>query len=360
MQKSTKILVCPLDWGLGHASRDIPIICKLLDAGFDVIIAACGDTVNFLKLEFPELVVINLPGYKIRYSKRNFQIIKMLALIPKIISHTYKEHYLLKEIIEKYAIDIVIADNRFGLWNNRTYNIFITHQLKVKFPGFLRLLEPIYKGISGFFIRRFDECWIPDYMSENNLSGELSHSKIKLDNCYYIGPLSRFMKDAKNEVNEDIDILFVLSGPEPQRSIFENKIIDQVNDKGLKIILVRGTTKKINKMPKIVVLDVANTKILSDLLVRAKMVICRSGYTSIMDLYLLKKKTVLVPTPGQTEQEYLAQYLSQKNIFYSITQKEFTLDMATQNVFNFPEISKEKNEVLEQRIINLKKKYCSS
>ena len=243
MQKSKRVLVCPLNWGLGHAARDIPIIRKLTEEGFEVIIAASGDALDFLKIEFPELTIINIPDYEIRYSKKNVQIIKMLALIPRIIFYSFKEHSVLKKISKYYEIDIVISDNRYGLWNNQTYNIFITHQLKVKFPGILKLFEPIYKLVSGFFIDKFDECWIPDYQSNPNLSGELSHTKSKLRNWYFIGPVSRFIKEANKKVNEDIDVLFVLSGPEPQRSIFENIIINQVKETSLKIAIVRGTKR---------------------------------------------------------------------------------------------------------------------
>ena len=353
MSYKKRVLVCPLNWGLGHATRDVPIIQKFIDLDFEVIIATDGISYDYLKNEFSTLTFIALPGYKVKYSKRNSQLAKMLLLIPKIIYWTFREHRLLKGIVTDYKIDIVVSDNRFGLQNRNTYNIFITHQLKVKFPRVLRLFEFIYRNISKVFINRFDECWIPDFEGKFNLTGELSHLKNKMSNIHFINPLSRFSIQ-RIENKEDIDVLFILSGPEPQRSIFEKIIIKQSCYSNLKMVLVRGSNTETQIKFKGKVINVASTSSLNSLILRSDLLICRSGYTSIMDLFTLRKKAVLVPTPGQTEQEYLAQYLNKKGFFYYMSQSGFNLKKSIENVIKYPKIEKDNEDLLHQRIIKLK------
>ncbi len=357
MNVRKKVLICPLSWGLGHATRDIPAIKLFVKHKFEVVIAASGDTYRFLNREFPELTFIDLPGYTVRYSKSGSQIIKMLLLIPRILLWIINEHRELKEIIKEHNIDIVFSDNRFGLWSVDTYNIFMTHQLKVKFPGLLKFLEPIYKYISTTIIKNYDECWIPDFEGRVNLAGELSHIKTKLRNSYFIGPLSRFASNKLEFSGKKIDILFLLSGPEPQRSIFEKIIYEQTKKSDLQFVIVRGTSKECINAFNFPVYNIINTEELIAVITKSKITVCRSGYSSVMDLFLLKKKAVLVPTPGQTEQEYLAKYLLERRFFYSTSQRKFNLDKSVKEAFDFPDIQIQEPNKLEERIIKLKEKY---
>jgi len=358
MSDRKNILICPLNWGLGHATRDVPVVRLFLRHKFEVIIAASGDTYRFLNREFPELTFIYLPGYTVRYSKSGSQILKMLLLLPRILLWTIKEHRVLKEIVKEHNIDIVFSDNRFGLWSIDTYNIFITHQLKVKFPGLLKFLEPIYKYISTVIIKKYDECWIPDFNGEANLAGELSHIKTKLRNSYFIGPLSRFTNNKLEYSGEKIDVLFLLSGPEPQRSIFEKIIYEQTKKSDLQFVIVRGTSEERCSTFDFPVHNILNTEELIRLITKTKIIVCRSGYSSVMDLFLLKKKAVLVPTPGQIEQEYLAKYLLKRGFFYSTSQRKFDLDKSIKKAIDFPEdIHIQEPKKLEERIIKLKEKY---
>ncbi len=357
MSYKNRVLICPLNWGLGHATRDVPIIQKFINLDFEVIIAADGISYDYLKKEFPALTFIVLPGYRVEYSKWNSQLVRMLMLIPKIFYWTFKEYLLLKSIVSDYNIDIIVSDNRFGLRNRHTYNIFITHQLKVKFPGVLRLFELIYQNISNVFIKKFDECWVPDFEGESNLSGELSHTKnSKISNIYFVNPLSRFLKQ-ETIINKDIDILFILSGPEPQRSILEKIIEEQSINTNLQMVLVRGSNTETQVEFEGRVINVADTSSLNSLLLRSNLVICRSGYTSVMDLFILEKNAVLVPTPGQTEQEYLAKYLNNKGFFYSMKQKEFSLKKAIENIVKCPKIEVDIKDLLHRRIEILKQNY---
>lgn len=336
MQKiQKKILICPLDWGLGHATRCIPIINTLLTyENLKVIIAADNRPLELLKNEFPQLQFIKFPGYNISYNKKGLLAIKMFLSIPKILLGIYKEHKMLSRIIKDYNNDMVISDNRYGLWNRKIYSVFITHQIMVKVPIFLKFFGPILYGLNRFFIKKYDECWIPDFAGENNLSGTLSHPPAPrrvTSNAYYIGPLSRFkgLNPAVCESKKVYDLAVILSGPEPQRTILQEIILKQLKETTLKSVVVLGKTEEIqyitSPQENIKIYPHLNQKDLLDVILSSEIILSRPGYSTIMDLIYLKKKAIFVPTPGQTEQEYLAKYYRNRNIFYCVSQKEFNL-----------------------------------
>lgn len=336
MNQKKNVLICPLNWGLGHATRVVPIISTLLEQNFEVIIAASGSSAAFLKSEFPHLTCVEFPGYAVQYSKHRSQILKMGRLAPAILYWSFKEHRALRNLVMKHHIHIVISDQRFGCWSKLTYNIFITHQIRVRFPSVIRFLEPLYQLLSEGFIKKYDECWIPDYETGTSLSGELSHTITRLRNISFIGPLSRFESSYNSKNRKDIDILFLLSGPEPQRSILENIIYEQTRNLALKMVMVRGSENQRKNHFQYPTYNVLNTKQLGIMITKTKLIICRSGYSSIMDLIALQQKAVLIPTPGQTEQEYLAQYLLDKKVFYSVSQSKFEIKEAIEKAFDFP------------------------
>ncbi len=354
MNQKKNVLICPLNWGLGHASRVVPIISTLLKQNFEVIIAASGSSADFLQSEFPQLKCIEFPGYTVRYSKRRSQLLKMGRLAPVILCWSFKEHRALRNLVIKHHIHIVISDQRFGCWSKLTYNIFITHQIRVKFPSVFRFLEPVYQFLSESFMQRYDECWIPDYKNGNSLSGELSHTTTGLKNISFIGPLSRFNKSYSSENQKKIDILFLLSGPEPQRNMLENIIYEQTKKLSLKMVMVRGSNSRRKQHFHFPTYNVLNTKQLGDIITQSKLIVCRSGYSSIMDLIALQQKAVLIPTPGQTEQEYLAQYHSDNKIFYSVSQTKFDIKDAMEKVFDFPINVFNPENTLNNKIIDLR------
>lgn len=355
MEREKKALVCPLNWGLGHATRVVPLIQTLIENEIEVVVASYGNSGLFLRNEFPQLKHINFPGYSVRYSKRNTQWLPMLFLAPSILFWSIKEHQKLKGLVLSENIHTVISDHRFGCWAKSTYNIFITHQLKVKFPKGIKILEPVYQFLSEFFIKKYDECWIPDYKDEKNLSGGLSHVKTCLRNINYIGLLSRFSELNHNEFAKDIDILFLLSGPEPQRTILEDIIYKQTRGLSAKMVMVRGSKTQCKKQFNYPTYDLINTKNLYDLIKRTKIVVCRSGYSSIMDLVALRQKAVLIPTPGQTEQEYLAHYLHKQNVFYTMDQHKFDLEYAIKSAFDYPSNMFKSNSKLIEKVQDLRK-----
>jgi uncharacterized protein (TIGR00661 family) len=326
------VLVCPLDWGLGHASRCVPIIQEFLNAGAKVIIGADKRPLAFLRNEFPELEWVEFPGFDILYPENGSMILKMMGSVPRILKGIRKENALLKKIISEKNIDIVVSDNRFGLWNKKVKTVFITHQVMIKCPSFLGFIEYFLYRTNLKYIKKFDECWIPDFDKKINLSGDLSHKYKCIPESFFIGPLSRFNgKPLINHKDEDTeyDVIFILSGPEPQRTIFEHIIIDQLNRaKQLNALIVRGLTEEENTPSygnNHEIYSHLPTDELLDKINKSKVVICRSGYSSIMDFASLGKKAILVPTPGQTEQEYLADFFKKQNIYYSEKQKHFNL-----------------------------------
>lgn len=336
MKKNKTILVCPLDWGIGHASRLIPVIDKFIENNYKVIIAGDGKSLLLLENYFPKLKTIVFKGYNINYSHKVPLVFKMLFQAPKIFMKIRKEHNQLEKIIKEHNIDIVISDNRFGLWSKYIKSIYITHQIMIKMPGILKFLEyPIYL-FHKKYIKKYDECWIPDIEQKPNIAGDLTHKFKVPENAKFIGILSRFRNESTNSATKKYDLLIVLSGPEPQRTIFENILIKQISKTRYKTLFVRGLAdSKLFVSNNIELASHLNTNDMKEAILSSEYIISRSGYSTIMDLIVLEKNAILIPTPGQTEQEYLAKYYKDKKIFYSEKQKNFDLETALKEAKNY-------------------------
>jgi len=305
-----KILICPLNWGLGHATRCVPVIRKLIDKGHEVVIVADGYPLVFLRQEFPSLRFIEFPSYSIYYSAGKSQVGAMIFNFPDIIKGIINEHIWLRNLLRSEHFDQVISDNRFGMWNKHVHSVYITHQLMVKMPQHLKFLELLVHWIHKAFINRYDECWIPDRFENGGLSGDLAHKYPLPLNAKFIGTLSRFQGTQSVEPNTDFDVVAVISGVEPQRTIFEDSLIWKYQNLQEKVLIVRGqpqAMKNKKQIGNICFVSHLPDYELAAVLFGAKNIICRSGYSSIMDLDALNclKKAELIPTPGQTEQEYL-------------------------------------------------------
>jgi len=329
-----KILISPLDWGLGHATRIIPIVEYLLQLQCQIWIAASGQTEKVLKETFPGIPFLHLDGYKVNYQGHNGSFsLKMATQIPKILRAVLSENKWLKKNQEIYHWDAVISDNRYGLYHKELRSVFITHQVNIK-TGMGRRFDKLIGWFNHFFISKFDECWIPDAGGSINLAGELSHGDIP-ENAVYIGPLSRF---AMNTDKTPGLLLVILSGPEPQRSILEKILGNQLSDYPGKVCVVRGMPGEKAKPADSTNIQWYNhlpAKDLKGLMSSADLVICRSGYTTVMDLVKMQKKAILVPTPGQPEQEYLAAYLMDQQFFISVSQDDLDLQRALQKAATF-------------------------
>lgn len=325
MQEATRILVCPLNWGMGHASRCIPIIHKLLENSKEVIIASDGYPQALLKDEFSQVTHIDFPSYKIHYSKGKSQIGAILKSMPEIIGGIIKEHHELKKLISRYRIDCVLSDNRFGLWNKQIHSVYMTHQLMIKMPCGLQFIETLVWRMHRWFIHRYDLCLIPDKDADGGFTGDLTHKYRLPKNARFIDIQSRF--SPKKKQIPRYHMAAILSGVEPQRSLLEKILIKEWSQKDMPCIIVQGlpsnksTNQQINKLH---IASHLNSKELEQLLIDTPTLICRSGYSTIMDLIRLNRTAILVPTPGQTEQEYLAHYLSEKKYFTNIRQEKLS------------------------------------
>ena len=306
-----KILICPLNWGLGHATRCVPVIKRLIAEGHEVVLVSDGFPLEFLRQEFPFLQFIEYPSYSVYYASGKSQIGAMLFNSPNIIKGILNEHSRLKQILQTEHIDQVISDNRFGMWNKRIHSIYMTHQLMIKMPFGLKFLEPLVWLIHRWFITRYDECWIPDAEENGGLSGDLSHKYPLPKNGTFIGTLSRFQGMQNNSSNTEYEVVCILSGIEPQRTILEESLIKRFRPAKHKTLIVSGkpcAEKKESQLDNITIVSHLHDSELASVLIGSKRIISRSGYSTIMDLTALAclNKAELIPTPGQTEQEYLA------------------------------------------------------
>ncbi|WP_088324532.1 glycosyltransferase [Polaribacter tangerinus] len=331
-----KIIVAPLNWGLGHATRCVPIIKSLILQGFTPVLASDGNALLFLQNEFPNLEILTLPSYSIKYGKN----IKWNLVLqsPKILNAIKKERKVINSYVNNNtAVVGIISDNRFGTYHKNIPSVYITHQLKV-LAGFATYFA---SKVHEFFLAKFDVCWVPDTL-ESTFSGKLSISKKTPIPTYYIGLLSRF---TKKEVEKNIDVLILLSGPEPNRTFIEKKLVDIFKNDTRNIVFVLGkvsnTQEKWTKNNQIFY-NFLTSKELELIVNSAKIVLCRSGYSSIMDLAILQKKAFFIPTKNQPEQEYLAAFLakSQKAPFCKI--EDFTINKL-HNISSYSGLAAESN-----------------
>jgi hypothetical protein len=320
-----KLLLAPLDWGLGHATRCVPVIRELINNNCEVWLAGEGVQEKLLREEFSSLPFLPLKGYRIKYARAGMTG-KLLLQVPSILRSIKEENKWLKDQTTKHRFDAVISDNRYGLHHEKLFSVLITHQLYIK-SSLGKWSERLLQKWNYKLIERFNECWIPDEDGGNNLAGELSHpGKLPALSNKYIGPLSRFKRNNIQEIKDHL--LIILSGPEPQRTILENKIIDEVVNYHGSATIVRGLPAEKNIIPSTNTIRFYNhlaSQELNDEAMKAEFVISRSGYSTIMDMAALQKKCIFIPTPGQTEQEYLANYLMRKGSALSIKQNDLSL-----------------------------------
>ena len=325
-----KVLITPLNWGLGHATRCIPLVSQLLAQGNEVLLAGDGMSLRRLKTAFPALRTFELAHLELRYSSGNSQTWAMIRAIPKIVQASIADHRLLKRLVQREEIDQVISDNRFGCFVKGTHSVYLTHQLFLRLPCPWRWAEPFASRLHQWIWNRYDEVWIPDYEDPNrSLSGALSHCRQGLpsDKIRYIGPLSRLILSDKQaqQVKQDLpakqnvpyDIVALLSGLEPQRTLLEQTIRKRYEASNERVLIIRG---RVGEPPvewhrdNLTIVPYMDDRQLVNVLQDAKKIICRSGYSTVMDLAALGvlDKAEWIPTPGQPEQEYMAAYLNSR------------------------------------------------
>ncbi len=324
-----RVLVASLDWGLGHATRCIPVIRELQRQGCDVAIAGSGDSLALLRREFPDIHSFVLPAYDPRYSLNGSMTLTMVRQLPHFSRVIAQEHEALQKIIREQSIEFVISDNRYGCWTKTIPSVFITHQSNVMMPKGLGFFRSGFRGIHEHFIERFGFLWIPDMPANESLAGELATvQKEQLrKRVRYIGWLSRFNRKPQSE-GIRYEVMAILSGPEPQRTQLENILLPQLQASGFRYLLVRGLLSSSEAISDASVANFLTTPELQKAMNSSAIVIARSGYSTIMDVKSMGGKAIFIPTPGQTEQEYLAEVLKAKGIAFAMPQDKFLLSTA--------------------------------
>lgn len=308
---SKRVLIAPLNWGLGHATRCIPLVDRYMSQGWEVEIASDGDALLLLQQHYPQVKSHQLPSYQIKYGRGAWMAVTILRQLPRLMRIIQQEHDWLQSYLSENPFDLVISDNRYGLHTDKCECVFLGHQLFIQTP----LGQNAVNRINHGYIQKFDQCWIPDHEGSDNLAGKLAHGKHDL-NVKYIGPLSRFVR---RELPQKYDIAVILSGPEPSRINLENQLLKLLADRE-SVIVVRGkpSGNEQKREGEIEMVDSLSQKELEDVINSSRLVISRSGYTTIMDLVKLNKEAILIPTPYQTEQMYLAQHLKDRPNFHFI------------------------------------------
>jgi UDP:flavonoid glycosyltransferase YjiC (YdhE family) len=357
-------LISPLNWGLGHSTRDIPLIRELLRNGHEVTVATSGNALALLKKECPECNFILYKDYPTPYSSTRFFLPKFVASIPLLLKAMLDERKRLTQILSENKYDVIISDNRMGVYSDKVPSYFITHQLRFSLPDYLKPFEIGTLYVNAFFHSRFEGVIVPDISPDGdgrNLSGKLARSNIGVTKkkAYYAGILT---SAEKKSVSEDLDFLIIVSGPEPQRTKLEKIILKQVQKlPGEKVVLLgspqREGHQKLDEHT--TVHSYVSNEEKAELMNRAKFLISRSGYTTMMELAELDKKHGLfTPTPGQTEQEYLSRYYAKQGWFLSRSQYKlkFPEDVdAAMKFKGFPKMSKTEENVKRLYEIMLKK-----
>ncbi len=334
------VLLSPLDWGLGHTTRCIPVIQQLIESGCTVIVACNERQQQLLSLEFPGLQFAPLAGYGLRYGSSRWRTIgKILWQIPQLLIRIKKEKRWVRSFIKQHPVDAVISDNRFGFYAEGIPSIFITHQLTIS-TSLGAWADKLVQQWNYRRIRHFNACWVPDYQGEASLAGQLSNpGQMPPIPLHYLGALSRLKACPENQA-ENIDLLIILSGPEPQRTIFEKKLLPDLEQYEGKAVLLRALPDKENipahASATLTIFNHLPAAKLNELICRASIVISRPGYTTVMDLLKLGKKSIMVPTPGQGEQEYLGRHLMGQQYAFIIEQEKFSLQQALASAAGFP------------------------
>ncbi len=314
-------------WGLGHMTRSLPIMRALVRKKHHLVIYTAHRPLMALKKEFGDRCeYIESVMYPSPYTKNGIFAVKLSFMMPSIINAMLKEHKQIIEISKSKNIDLLISDSKYGVFDHDKPSFFIFHQLRYIPPDFLKFLRNKTEKFNYFFRDSFRKFIIPDFPDGKDLTGDLAHNLTYFpkDKLAYIGILSDY---ERMDVTQDIDYLISLSGREPNRTILEKKIISQIGSLSGKIVLVRGIPEKTQKIniPGVEIVNYAGKGIRDELMNRSKFVIARSGYSTIMDIVELGKKGLLIPTPGQTEQEYLSEYLEKRGYFYSVREEKLSL-----------------------------------
>ncbi|MFP4663551.1 MAG: glycosyltransferase [Bacteroidales bacterium] len=323
-RKQKTALVAPLNWGLGHASRILPLIRTLGELNYDVHIAGSSPATDVISQEFPGIRILPLKSATIKYSRNRLLMIKLFFQAPVLLRDLFYERRWIRKYVKQERPDIIVSDNRFGLSHPKVLSCYITHQVNVIMPGYLKIFQPLARVIHRSIIKKYDICMIPDF-SQNPLSGKLAQNADGFDFRHvYLGILSGFLDTLPAVACPVPDVLGIVSGQEPQRSMLVEQLMKLFAGDKRNIWIVAGQPEARYDFAdgNVRVINHLRRAELKCLMQHTPVLITRSGYTTLMDLHVLQRKAILIPTPGQTEQEYLAEYFNDTYGFQTIQQKD--------------------------------------
>lgn len=338
-----KIIYAVCSWGLGHATRSLPVIKKLVKEKNDLTIISQGRSLQLLKNELGKnLRYIEIEDYPMLLSENSRQFMaKSMVYWPNFINKMIKGQRKIQRILEKEKYDKIISDGRYDIYSRKIPSFFISHQIRIMNPLRIKMFENGSEIFNLFFFKRFCGVIVPDFR-DDTLSGDLSHNLHRIDEkkIHYAGVLSDFKKINKTK---DIDYLISISGPEPQRTILEERLLTQVGNLKGKVVVTLGKTEKMEKFKEggVETYSFLPSDKREEFLNRAKLVVSRSGYSTVLDLAVIGCKALMTPTPGQIEQEYLAEYHNKKGSFYCVNQHKIDLCKDVENAKKTTGITRE-------------------
>lgn len=329
-----RILFGVCAWGLGHATRTLPIIRKVLKEGHEVTVVSSGRALSMLRQELgDDPKYAELEDYQPPETLNpSFLVLATLLRFPVYVTSMFHEHDFVRRFVLDRKVDVIFSDNRYGFYSRDIPSYFLGHQLRILNPLGNRVLEDGTEVYNNYFLKRYAGVLVPDY-EEEGLAGRLAHDLSIIDEKHlnYIGALSEF---SYRSAVEDVDVFVSISGPEPSRSSFERLVMKQLEGfKGRVVVSLGKPEDKNHSSPN--TNSYFNRKEREDLLNRSRIVVARSGYSTVMDLFSLRKRGFLIPTPGQLEQEYLAELHKERRTFYSVHESELDLPRQLDEALTF-------------------------
>ena len=326
-----KVLVAPLDWGLGHATRCVPVIREFLNQGAEVELAVVRSNAALLRGFFPNLRQRLAPSYNIVYPKHGYNmglwLVKNGVHLRTVMNY---EHRFAEEMVARYHYDVLVSDNRFGFYSRNAKSIYMTHQRRIAFPKMLSAFEPLGMLWHASVMKHFDEVWVPDLPETPGYAGSLSHVKACPVPVKYVGALSRFEgEDLKLNADERYRFVAVVSGVEPARTRFENALRKTlVKLPGRHAVILGRPSAGVQKTSEqnLDLFTHLPDNEFASVVKNAQWVISRGGYSTVMDMAVLGAKCVFVPTPGQYEQVILGRDLAREGFAATIDESKFSTE----------------------------------
>lgn len=315
------------NWGLGHAARSLVLIRALVARGDRVLILMQpGPGMRLLRDELGDACDFH-PCQDIPVPLSRWRVLFYLGMtvsMPRLWWCFYREQRVTERLVAAHAIDLVVSDSRLGVWSRHVPSYVISHSLRQIIPGRIRWIECLVEWGQRRLLRHYHKVLIPDLEPDGGLSGDLGHRCTLdwgADRLVYIGPLADVVRPG---VREDVDFFFSISGAEPQRTLFEQQVLAALPHVHGRVIVTLGRPDQAGEVREVdgaTVYGYLDREQQAEMLNRARLVVTRSGYTTLMELATLGKKALFVPTPGQSEQEYLARFHRRQGRIWSMSQQ---------------------------------------